>query len=143
MPWSIIKESLVNQARENPALVFLILVLSISVSLAFFSYAYRVFAEKHTVNEQFQEVAAVSEKIKEEIRDVSADVSRLSNQTKELDRNTQIRALEAVIRALDAEMFELEELIRSGAATEKQRIRYAQLRSDKADQERRLGWLTR
>ena len=143
MPWTIFREAIISQLRANPALVYVITVVSTGVGLVFMSYIYAVFAEKTAVNEQFLKVAAVSEDIQDEVKALSVEVSKLSSQTKELDKNAQIRAIEAVIRALDTEIFELEGLLKSEHATEKQRIRYAQLRSDKAEQERRLAWLTR
>ena len=151
---SIIKETILRTARENPALVYLSLTISVLVGIALFSYSYTIFALKSDMQAAIEQRGALFEaaredtkkvigKVADDVAVVSDQVKDLSVQTAELDRNTRVRALEAVIRALDAEIFELEELIRAGAATEKQRARYAQLRSDRADQERRLSWLTK
>lgn len=144
---AIVKEMIFKVARENPSLVFLTLTISLLVGGAVFGYAYTLFALKDDVAGQFEtakeETQAVVEKVVKEVGEVSSKVTALSQQTADLDRNTRIRAAEAVIRALDAEIFDLEELIRAGAATDKQRARYVQLKSDKSDQERRLLWITK
>lgn len=142
---AILKESILKVARENPALVFLTVTVSLLVGAAIFSYAYARFALKAEVADQFEaakeETRVVVEKVAKEVSDVSNQVTALSQQTKRLDCNTQRRGLESIIRGINSEIFQLERLVQSGEANARDIHRLDRLRSDLDERKRELQGL--
>ena len=145
MPLSILKELILKVARENPALVLLTITVSLSVGVAVFSYAYTRFALKVDVEDQFkaakEETKVVVENLAKEVGDVSNQVTALSQQTKRLDCNTQQRGLESIIRNINSEIFQLERLVQSGEANQRDIHRLDRLRSDLDERKRELQGL--
>jgi uncharacterized protein HemX len=133
---SFIADLLKEEMKRHPHMFALMLLLS----AALMGYSYRVFAQQAVVNTQFESLQVAQQ---ERTTEVNERFRELEARIGQVERNIDQRFYEQRLANVETEIFQLERITSSTAATERDHARLGNLRIERGEIVRKLDEVAR